>query len=56
MADSRRPGPGRSASEAAVSELQKEIARRNEEVQQAARKLSAERDRRLLAQRPEWDR
>ena len=56
MADSRRPGPGRSTSDAAVSELKKEIARRNEEAQKAARKLRAERERKLLAQRREWDR
>ena len=34
----------------------KEIARRNDEAQRAARKLRAERERRLLAQRREWDR
>jgi hypothetical protein len=56
MADSRRPGPGRSTSAAAVSELKTEVARRNEEVQKAARKLRAERERKLLAQRREWDR
>jgi hypothetical protein len=39
-----------------VSELKKEIARRNEEVQKAARNVRAERDRKLLAQRREWDR
>jgi hypothetical protein len=39
-----------------VSELKKEIARRNEEAQKAARKLRAERERRLLVQRGEWDR
>ena len=56
MADSSRPGPGRSTSDAAVSELKKEIARRNEDAQKAARKLRAERERKLLAQRREWDR
>jgi hypothetical protein len=30
MEESRRPGPGRSTAEAAVSERKKEIARRNE--------------------------
>ena len=55
MADSSRPGPGRSTSDAAVSELKKEIARRNEDAQKAARKLRAERERKLLAQRREWD-
>jgi hypothetical protein len=50
------PGSGRSTSDAAVSELKKEIARRNEDAQKAARKLRAERERKLLAQRREWDR
>ena len=39
-----------------MSVHKKEIARRNEEAQRAARQLRAERDRRLLAQRREWDR
>ena len=55
MAESNRPGPGRSTAEIAVSELKKEIARRNEAAQKAGRKLRAERERRLLAQRREWD-
>ena len=54
MAESNRPGPGRSTAEIAVSELKKEIARRNEAAQKAGRKLRAERERRLLAQRQEW--
>ncbi len=56
MQDSTRPGPGRSTAEAAVSELKKEVARRNEAAQDAAKKLRAERDRQLIAQRREWDR
>jgi hypothetical protein len=56
MAESNRPGPGRSTAEAAVSELKKEIARRNEAAQKAARKLRAERERQMLAQRRKWDR
>jgi len=39
-----------------VSELKKEIARRNEEAQHAARKVRIEREKKLLAQRREWDR
>jgi len=39
-----------------VSELKKEIARRNEETQKAAQKLRAEREKKLVAQRREWDR
>lgn len=56
MAESSRPAPGRSTAEAAVNELKKEIARRNEAAQKAARKLRAERERKLLARRHEWDR
>ena len=56
MADSTRPGPGRSTSDAAVNELKREIARRNAEVQKAARKLRSERERQLLARRRELDR
>lgn len=56
MAESHSPGPGRSTAEVAVSELKKEIARRNEEAQKAGRKLRAERERQLLAQRREWGR
>lgn len=56
MTESSGPGPGRSTAEARVSELKKEIARRNDEAQKAARKLRAERDRKLLAQRRESDR
>jgi hypothetical protein len=39
-----------------VSELKKEIARRNEDAQKAGRKLRAERERKLLAQRRALDR
>lgn len=56
MAESIRPGPGRSTAEAAVSELKKEVARRNEAAQKAARKLRTEREQKLLARRREWDR
>ena len=56
MSESNRPGPGRSTAEAAVSELKKEVARRNEEAQKAARKLRAQRERHLLAQRRDLDR
>lgn len=56
MPESSRPGPGRSTAETAVSELKKEISRRNEAAQKAARKLRAEREGQLLARRREWDR
>ena len=56
MAESNQPGPGRSTAEAAVNELKKQIARRNEAAQKAGRKRRDEREQRLLAQRRDWDR
>ena len=56
MAESDRPGPGRSTSEAALNEVKREVARRNEEASRAARKLRAEREKQQLARRREWDR
>jgi hypothetical protein len=50
------PGPGRSTSERAFSEVTKEVARRNEEAQKAARKVRAKRDDERRAQRREWAR
>ena len=55
MAEPDTPGPGRSTSEAAVNELKKEIARRNEETQQAARKKRAAREKERLANLRKWD-
>ena len=55
MAEANVPGPGRSTSEAAFNELKREVARRNEEAQKAARKRRAEREKIKLAQRREWD-
>jgi hypothetical protein len=49
------PGPGRSTSEAAFSDLRKEIAQRNERAQHEARKLRAAREREQLLARREWD-
>jgi hypothetical protein len=51
-----RPGPGRSTSEAAVNEVKKEIARRNEEAQKAGRKRRAEREKAKLANLRKWER
>lgn len=56
MAESSQPAPGRSTAEAAVSELKKEISRRNEAIQKVGRKLRAERERQEVARRREWDR
>jgi len=56
MIEPNTPGPGRSTSETAVSELKKEIARRNEETQKAARKKRAAREKEHLANLRKWDR
>ena len=56
MAESNQPGPGRSTAEAALNEVKREVARRNELAQKAARKVRAEREARKLAQHREWDR
>ncbi len=55
MAEPHTPGPGRSTSEAAVNELKKEIARRNEEAQKAARKKRAAREKEQLANLRKWE-
>jgi hypothetical protein len=49
MADPNGPGPGRSTSEAAVSEVKREIARRNAEAQKAGREKRAAREKEQLA-------
>jgi hypothetical protein len=56
MAEPNSPGPGRSTSDAAVSEIKKQIARRNEEIQKAARKARAAREKEQQALRRQWDR
>lgn len=56
MAETNSPGPGRSTSEAALNEVKREVARRNEAAQKEARKRRTEREQRKLAQRREWDR
>ncbi len=55
MVEPSRPGPGRSTSEAAIIELKKEIARRNEEAQRAARKKRASREKEHLANLRKWN-
>jgi uncharacterized protein YpuA (DUF1002 family) len=48
----QQPGPGRSTAAAAFDEVRKEIAQRNEQACQKARKLRAEREReQILARR-----
>jgi hypothetical protein len=49
------PGPGRSTSAVAFDDVRKEIARRNEEASQKARKLRAARDREQQLARRQWD-
>jgi hypothetical protein len=56
MADAKEPGPGRSTSEAALNEVKREVARRNEEAHKAARKLRVAREKRQVALRRKWDR
>jgi hypothetical protein len=56
MVEANSSGPGRSTSEAAINELKKEIARRNEEAQTAARKKRAAREKEHLANLRKWDR
>lgn len=50
------PGPGRSTADAAFDEVKKEIARRNEQAHQAARKARTAREQNQLAVRRERDR
>jgi hypothetical protein len=56
MVEPKSPGPGRSTSEAAINELKKEIARRNEEAQKAGRKRRAAREKEHLANLRKWHR
>ncbi len=52
---SHQPGPGRSTSDAAIAELKKEIAERNERVQTAARKARKARDQEQVLKRRRAD-
>lgn len=49
MVEPNGPGPGRSTSEAAITELKKRIAQRNAEAQKAGRKRRAVREKEKLA-------
>jgi hypothetical protein len=49
------PGPGRSTSDKAFSELTKGIALRNEQAHREARKLRVERDRKQILKRRQQD-
>jgi len=56
MVEPNSPGPGRSTSEAAINELKKEIAHRNEEAQKAARKKRMAHEKEHLANLRKRDR
>jgi hypothetical protein len=56
MIEPSRPGPGRSTSEAAVNELKRQIARRNEEAQKAGRRKRAAQEKEQLANLRKWER
>jgi hypothetical protein len=49
------PGPGRSTSEAAFNDLRRQIAQRNEEASQEARKRRAAREQEQMLRRRERD-
>jgi hypothetical protein len=51
----QQPGPGRSTSEAALNDLKKEIAERNEQAHKEARKVRAAREREKARKRRELD-
>jgi hypothetical protein len=55
MAEPINPGPGRSTSEAAVNEIKKQVARRNEDAHKAARKLRTANDLEQVARRRRWE-
>jgi hypothetical protein len=55
MVEPRSPGPGRSTSEAAITELKKEIAQRNAEAQKAGRKRRTALEKEKLANLRKWD-
>jgi hypothetical protein len=49
------PAPGRSTSAVAFDDVRKEIAQRNEEASQKARKVRAARDREQRLARRQWE-
>jgi hypothetical protein len=51
----QEPGPGRSTSGAAFDDLRKQIAQRNEQASDKARKLRAARDRAQMIERRRWE-
>jgi hypothetical protein len=56
MVEPNSPGPGQSTSEAAIAEVKKEIARRNEDAQTAGRRRRRARERERFANLRKWER
>ncbi len=56
MAEAKSPEPKRPTSASIYNDLIKEVARRNEESQKAARKIRTAREREQLATRRRWER
>lgn len=54
MVEPTRPGPGKSTSEAAIAEVKKEIARRNDDAQKEGRKKRAAREKQHLVNLRRW--
>jgi hypothetical protein len=56
MAEPKSPEPKRTTSASTYNDLVKEVARRNEEGQKAARKIRTAREKEQLATRRQWER
>ena len=56
MTDANSPDPGRSTSEAALNEVKREVARRNEATRKAARQLRNAREKVQRELRRRWER
>ena len=56
MVEPNNPGPGKSTSEAAFTEVKKEIARRNEEAQRLGRQKRAAREQEDIANKRKRER
>ena len=56
MPEPNTPGPGRSTAQSAVSELKKDVARRNAEAQKVGRERRAAREKEHLDHLRKWDR
>jgi hypothetical protein len=54
MAEPNNPGPGRSTADAAVAELKKQIAERNEAAHKEWRKRRTQREKAKLAELRKW--